>query len=97
MAATAESRSYGRSMAKAPTAARLRVSQRRALFDSEGNGPFQGHATPTRPSGHMQRQRVLQDSNFSGFCEALAVGSLQDASISVTLAQPEDAQRRSAK
>ncbi|CAE7945461.1 unnamed protein product [Symbiodinium sp. KB8] len=52
MAATAESRSYGRSMAKA--------------------------------------MAHFKDSNFSGFCEALAVGSLQDASISVTLAQPEE-------
>mmetsp|Transcript_40606 Transcript_40606/g.83237 ORF Transcript_40606/g.83237 Transcript_40606/m.83237 type:complete len:341 (+) Transcript_40606:3-1025(+) len=32
----------------------------------------------------------FKDNNFSGFCEALAVGSLQDASISVTLAQPEE-------
>ncbi|CAE7214719.1 PHOT2 [Symbiodinium sp. CCMP2456] len=51
-AATAESRSYGRSMAKAMV--------------------------------------HFKDNNFSGFCEALAVGSLQDASISVTLAQPEE-------
>ena len=47
---------------------------------------------------HAETERVsLQDNNFSGFCEALAVGSLQDASISVTLAQPEDAQRCSTK
>mmetsp|Transcript_15404 Transcript_15404/g.26641 ORF Transcript_15404/g.26641 Transcript_15404/m.26641 type:complete len:109 (+) Transcript_15404:63-389(+) len=32
----------------------------------------------------------FKDGNFSGFCEALAVGSLQDAKVSVTLAQPEE-------
>jgi hypothetical protein len=32
----------------------------------------------------------VQEGNYSGFCEALAVGGCQDAAISVTLAQPQD-------
>ncbi|CAJ1449340.1 unnamed protein product, partial [Effrenium voratum] len=32
----------------------------------------------------------FKDGNFSGFCEALAVGGCQDAAISVTLAQPQE-------
>lgn len=36
----------------------------------------------------------VQDGNFSGFCEALAVGGCQDAAISVTLAQPQDCTER---
>ena len=39
---------------------------------------------------HMFVIWVVQEGNYSGFCEALAVGGCQDAAISVTLAQPQD-------
>jgi len=32
----------------------------------------------------------FKEGNYSGFCEALAVGGCQDAAISVTLAQPQE-------
>eukprot|EP00913_Durusdinium_trenchii_P033995 g31822.t1 len=32
----------------------------------------------------------FREGNYSGFCEALAVGGCQDAAISVTLAQPQE-------
>ncbi|CAE7259760.1 unnamed protein product, partial [Symbiodinium pilosum] len=61
------------------------LSKGPAKSDVSGKGPEQNG----RAAAMADLWRRF-DGNFSGFCEALAVGSLQDTSISVTLAQPEE-------
>lgn len=41
-------------------------------------------------SCHLPFWLPCREGNYSGFCEALAVGGCQDAAISVTLAQPQE-------